>query len=462
MRWLFRPIDVAALAVFRITFGILMLIAVLRYFVHGWIEQFYLEPRLFFPYPGLEWIIPLPATGMYALYLGLGLCAVAIAAGWRYRLTTLLFCTGFTYAHLIDRTVYLNHYYLVSLLSGLMVVLPLHRAWSLDARRWPAWRRATVPAWSLWLLRLQLAVVYVFGGIAKLNPDWLVRAEPLRIWLPANSHLPLLGPWLELPWVAYAFSYAGLLFDLTIVALLLWKRSRPAAYAAVLVFHILTALLFPIGMFPWIMIALTPIFFPPDWPRHLPMIAAGRERRSSPVILHTNTRLTPRRMLGLAAATVYTCLQILVPLRHLRSDGNLYWTEDGFRFAWQIMVMEKHGQARFRIVPPGADVTTVVAPRDWLTLLQTRMMATQPDMILSFAHALADRYGAPRPAVYADIYVSLNGRPHRRFIDPAVDLAALPSDAPVSRFVLPLQPDDNVSTRSANLDQALLIEHEGP
>ncbi len=230
MHRLFRPLDIASLVAFRLAFGALMLCAVGRYFAHGWIDQFFVAPRLFFPYPGLAWLAPLPHGGMYLLYALLGALALCVLLGLWYRASAALFCIGFSYAHLIDRTNYLNHYHLVTLLSLLLVFVPAHRAYSLDVWRGTAPRRATAPAWSIWILRFQLGVVYVFGAVAKLNPDWLLTAQPLRIWLGANVDTPIVGALFEQAWVAYAFSYAGLLFDLSIVPLLLWRRTRAAAY----------------------------------------------------------------------------------------------------------------------------------------------------------------------------------------------------------------------------------------
>ena len=131
-----------------------------------------------------------------------------------------------------------------------MVFLPLHRTASLDAWRNPSLRSETVPSWVIWALRAQVGVVYLFGGIAKLNPDWLLHAQPMRIWLYNNSDLLMVGPLLREAWVAYATSWAGAAFDLTIVGWLLWRRSRPVAYVVLVVFHVMTWLLFPIGMFP--------------------------------------------------------------------------------------------------------------------------------------------------------------------------------------------------------------------
>ena len=121
----------------------------------------------------------------------------------------------------------------------------------------------------------QLGLVYVFAGLAKLNDDWLFHALPLGLWLPAHTGLPLVGPFLDVAVVAFAASWAGALFDLTIVGWLSWSRTRPFAYAAVVVFHGITAVLFPIGMFPWIMIASTLIFFGYDWPDRI-LARAGR------------------------------------------------------------------------------------------------------------------------------------------------------------------------------------------
>jgi len=440
LRRLFAPIDNASLVAFRIAFGVLMLVAVLRYFTHGWIDQFFIVPRVFFPYPQLEWIRPLPATAMYALFVGLGMAAAGIATGCFYRVSVAAFAIGFTYAQLIDRTNYLNHCYLVSVLSGLLFVMPAHRAGSLDVRRNPALRCATTAAWTVWLLRFQLAVVYVFGAVAKVNADWLLRAQPLRIWLGANVDLPLVGPWLEHPWVAFACSYAGLAFDASVVPLLIWRRTRIAAYAAVVVFHLLTATLFPIGMFPWIMIALTPIFFRPDWPRRVLAVLRRTAVVQESATGRPTPRFTGRQRLGAAGLALYAAVQLVIPVRHWWRTGDVQWTEQGFRFAWQIMAMEKYGHAVFRVTDPATGAAREIVPGDELTPLQTHMMASQPDMILSYARHLAHAHGARdgHPvAVHADVFVTLNGRPMQRFVDPSIDLAAIADSAPVSTWLLP-------------------------
>lgn len=266
-RLMVSPVDVASLAAFRILFGLLMAAAMVRFISKGWVRQMYVDPSFHFSYPGFEWIQPWPGFWMHAHFVALAVLALGVACGFFYRTCITLFFLGFTYVELIDQTAYLNHYYFISLISGLLIFLPAHRAWSIDVWRHPALRVDRVPAWTLNLLRFQVAVVYIFAGLAKFNADWLLHAQPLRMWLPARSEMMFIGPWLNEVWVAYAASWFGAIFDTTIVFFLLHNRTRRPAYAFVIFFHVATWLLFNIGMFPWIMIVAATLLFPPDWPR---------------------------------------------------------------------------------------------------------------------------------------------------------------------------------------------------
>ncbi len=285
-----HPVSAASVAAFRVLFGLLGLAAVCRFASKGWIDELYVQPVHYFTYSGFWWVQPWPAWGMYVHFALLGLASLGVALGYRYRLSIIAFFLLFTYVELIDKTTYLNHYYWVSLTSLLMVFLPLHKTASLDAMRDPSLRRETVVGWVLWVLRAQVGVVYLFGGIAKLNPDWLFEAQPLRIWLHNNGDLFLVGPLLREAWVAYTMSWTGAAFDLTIVGWLLWSRSRTIAYVVLVVFHVMTWLLFPIGMFPWLMIFGATVFFPPKWPhRVLPKLRRGAAAAAARSIACTRT-----------------------------------------------------------------------------------------------------------------------------------------------------------------------------
>ncbi|MRG96202.1 HTTM domain-containing protein [Polyangium spumosum] len=439
----FRPVDIASLAAFRILFGALLLVSVVRFWANGWIRDFYITPSLHFHYFGFSWVSPWPSWGMYAHFVVLGLASALVMVGLFYRAAAVVVFVAFTYVELLEKATYLNHYYLISILSFLMIFLPLHRAASIDAWRNPALASQTAPAWAPFLLRFQIGVVYVFAGIAKLGPDWLLRGEPLGIWLSAHTDIPLVGPLLAERWVARAASLAGAAFDLTVVFFLLHGRTRRFAYAAVLGFHFVTGMLFPIGVFPWIMSASALIFFPPRWPRDL--LARLSRRFAAPNVEAVVSSLSPRpigrwQRIGMALLAAHVIVQIALPLRHFLYPGNTAWTEEGFRFAWRVMLVEKLGFVELRVHDHETGRTIRVEPSRWLTPLQAKMMAQSPDMILELAHHVAAEHArrGKHVAVYADAWVTMNGRPSRRIIDPSVDLTTVQDSLRPKPWILPL------------------------
>ncbi|GAB3294831.1 HTTM domain-containing protein [Hymenobacter humi] len=436
-------ISAAPLAVFRIAFGLLILASVVRFWAKGWIAELYLQPRFFFPYYGLEFIRPLgPYT--YGLFAVCGACALLVALGWHYRLAAVGLFLSFTYIELMDKSTYLNHYYFVSLAALLLAVLPAGAYCSLDAARRPDRWHDQVPRWTLDALRLLVGIVYVYAGLAKLNSDWLLAAQPLRIWLPAKNDLPVVGFLFNYPATAYVFSWFGAVYDLTVPFFLLNRLTRPYAYAAVVVFHVLTAILFPIGMFPYVMIVAALVFFPPAFhqrllerARRLLRMPAAAARAASPLVYRPRVRLV--LLTGLA---LFFAVQLLVPLRYWLYPRELFWTEEGYRFSWRVMLMEKMGQVEFKVVDSATGQTRRVNNSDHLSVLQEKMMATQADMILQFAHYLRDYYarqGVHQPQVYADTYVSLNGRLGKAYIDPTVDLAHQAESFAPKPWILPFE-----------------------
>ena len=442
------PVSIAPLAVFRVLFGFIMLVSIIRFALNGWIKSLYIDPQYYFTFYGFEWVKPLGDPGMYAIFTLMGVAALAVMLGYKYRLATVLFFLSFTYVELIDKTNYLNHYYFVSIISFLMIWLPAHRSFSLDVWLNPSLEVKKVPAWTILVIKLQLAIVYLYAGAAKLNPDWLLQAMPLKIWLPANAHLPIIGSLLDHPWAPYVFSWAGAFYDLTIVFFLLFRSTRILAYATVVVFHLMTAILFQIGMFPYIMILATLIFFPATFHEKLLTRlnvfwdkSVGKSSQWTPSIQKATLSLSPmaNRWLVVLLAVHFT-LQLLIPLRSKLYPGELFWTEQGYRFSWRVMLMEKAGYAIFHVTDPQSGRTWEVANWEYLTPNQEKMMATQPDMILQFAHYLEKHYqdlGMEDVKITAECYVTLNGRRSRLFIDPQVDLTKVREGFTHKNWVLP-------------------------
>ncbi len=265
---LFRQVDISSLIFFRIAFGTVMLWEVFRYLDGSRIYRYWIDPTYHFTYPFFDWVRPWPGDGMFLHFYILGLLSALITVGLLYRLSTALFFLGFSYIFLLERAQYLNHFYLIGLMSFLMIFMPAHRAVSLDAMIRPEIRSATTPFWALSLMVGQIGIVYFFGGIAKINRDWL-RGEPMRDWLSSRTDFPVIGSLFTEEWMVYLFSYGGLLVDLLAVPLLLWWRTRTVTFAFLVLFHLTNVRLFSIGIFPWFAIVATTLFFPPDWPRRL-------------------------------------------------------------------------------------------------------------------------------------------------------------------------------------------------
>lgn len=415
-----------SLAVVRIAFGMVAVVSAARLVVHGWVAQLWADPAVLLGWP----LAPVPRAS-HALLTGVvavvGLAGAAIAAGLAPRVAAAVFLCGFGYLELLDRTTYLNHYWAMSLLAALLIVLPSDGTWSITGRR----RGDGVPQWAVWLIRAQVAVIYVGAAVAKLDADWLLRGQPLGMWLAARTDLPVVGPLLALPAAGIVASWAGLAFDLTIVGWMSWRRTRVPALLAVVVFHAVTWVLFPgIGVFPLLMVSLATVWLPPDWPvaaHRWVQVRAGParadDRGDGPRPVRRVSRVT------LAFAAVWLAVQLAVPLRHLLIPGDVRWTEEGGRFAWRVMAEEKVGWATFVVEDPVNGDVQRVALSDVVTPNQAHVTAVRPDLLHQVAQVLAARHEAVagvRPRVRADARVSWNGRANAPLVDPGVDLAAQP------------------------------------
>ncbi len=435
-----KPVSAAPFSVFRIVFGAILAFSTLRFMALGWIETHYIRPVFHFKYYGFEWVPVLPTFWLYAVHVLMAASALCVMAGFAYRWATIVLFLTFTYTELIDLTYYLNHYYFVSLICLLLVVIP--------APSRGLTSRGTVPAWVLLVFKFQLAIVYIYAGLAKINYDWLIQALPLKIWLPSNDTMPIIGDVFRWKATPYVFAWVGMLYDCTIVFWLWWRKTRLLAYISVVIFHVLTGLLFPIGVFPLVMIGATLIFFSNEWhekwlngwsqlvslkKQKPPLAERMKEARSE-------KKPTFFQSFIFAFLTLFFLFQLLFPWRYVLYPGDLFWTEEGYRFSWRVMLMEKAGTATFYVKDARTGREGEVVNSEFLNSQQEKQMAMQPDMILQYAHFLAGYYqkpGAPKPRVRAEVYVTLNARPSRLLIDPTVDLTHIEDGWQPKIWILP-------------------------
>ena len=368
--------------------------------------------------------------------------------GLKYKTSIILFFLSFTYIELMDKTTYLNHYYFISILSFLLIFIPANATFSVD-NIINQKKFTNIPRWSVDVLKLLITIVYLYAGIAKINSDWLIEAMPLKIWLQSKYDLPLIGGGLlQMEWVHYAMSWGGMLYDLSIPFLLMINKTRIIAFILVLFFHVFTLILFPIGMFPHIMIFSSMIFFSSNF--HEKIIYQIRQ-----VITKVSKKVKPKKIeietsdlyviykqnLTLFVVTSFFIIQILLPFRYQLYPGELFWHEQGYRFSWRVMLIEKIGYTNFKIRSPNNGTSFMVDSSQHLTPFQLKQMSFQPDFILEFAHYLGEKYSTEnnKVEVYAESFVALNGRPSKRFINPDINLINEQESFKDKTWILPLE-----------------------
>jgi hypothetical protein len=435
--------NAAPLAIFRLFFGLMMFASIVRFWANGWIEKLYLVPKFHFSYFGFSWVKPM-GNYTYLLFIICGVSAIFVAIGYKYRIAIITFFLSFLYIELMDKTTYLNHYYFISIVSFLLIFLPANAYFSLDAFVQKK-QYKLVPKWTIDSIKLMLVIIYLTAGFVKLNSDWLFRAMPLKIWLPSKYDLPFIGENLmQQNWFHFAMSWSGMLYDLSIPFLLLYKRTRFVAFLFVIFFHVFTRVLFPIGMFPYIMIVSALIFF--DARLHNKIINFIKKhiiKSKTILFLEPNfyfSKLKSKVILSLFA--VFFAFQMLLPWRSLLYPGELFWTEEGYRFSWRVMLMEKAGSTNFKIVNLDSGASFRVNNTDFLTSFQEKQMSYQPDFILEYAHFLGDHFtkqGHNNVGVFATSYVALNGRLSARFINEKVDLYQQKFSFTHKKWILPFQ-----------------------
>lgn len=437
MKFLDKNVFIYSLVFFRIMFGILAFAeSIALLFHYHWKKNAYEYGGFQFKYFGFEWVQPLPYHLMNAFFIFLIISAALIALGKWYRWAATFFAFGITYVFLLEKSYYLNHGYLLCMLSFLIVLLPLNKYLSLDVWKNPSIRQLKVPYWNLLLLNLMMGIVYFYGGLAKINWDWL-NARPLERWVSAKSDMYLLGPLWAQDWVPWVMSYGGLMLDLFIVPLLIFSRpTRWLALTMAVFFHIVNTILFNIGIFPILSITLTLLFFEPDFPLkvinwlklRIPFVGKlqdgwNRKMEASPQFVETIPSTPKVIFWGLG---IYIVIQLLIPFRHHLIAGDVAWTEEGHRFSWRMMLRSKRGSGHFKVADLDKNKVYKVYPKKELTKRQAKKIFAHPDMIYQFVQKLKKDYrakGIDNIAITAHVKAKLNGGKKSQYIDPEVDLS---------------------------------------
>ena len=275
-----------------------------------------------------------------------------------------------------------------------------------------------MPRWILLIIILQIWIVYTYASVAKWYPDWL-DSTVTALFMSGKADYPLIGSFLQLDWVHWCIAYVGILFDLLIVPLLLWKRTRVIGFGISVFFHLFNSIVFQIGIFPYMSIAFAFFFFSPEIlrKRFLPK----KQLYKGDEVIVPNYR---NALLGVLS--VYFIIQIALPLRHWTIQDDVLWTEEGHRLSWRMMLRSK--SARLKVWIEDKETGQRI-PYDYYEMLskkQRRSVKAKPDMLWQLAQRIKQKGAAEGKdlGVYMDVKVKVNGGVYHPFIKPDVDLAA--------------------------------------
>ena len=416
-RFLFKHIDNSALIVFRIIFGLLCFLESVGAIFTGWIKRTLIEPEFTFNFIGFDFLQPLPGDLMYVYYLIMGVFGLGIMLGYKYRFSSIGFTLMWCGVYFMQKSSYNNHYYLLILLCAIMSILPAHKFASLDVKINPKLKAISMPAWCKWIFVLQLLIVYTYASIAKIYPDWLDLTTP-KLLMAGKRNYPVIGEFLQNDFMPYIVAYGGILYDGLIIPLLLWKRTRKIAFFASIFFHLFNSIVFQVGIFPYLALAFSLFFFEAEKINRWFL-------KKKPLYKGSEVIVPNYKPLLLSVGIVYFIIQLVLPIRQHFIQDNVLWTEEGHRLSWRMMLRSKSGNTTYTIKNHTKNTTTTVNMDDYLTKKQQRLASVKPDVIWQFSQRLKKVYKAKGEdiSVYVDCFVSVNGAPSKRLIDPKVDLA---------------------------------------
>jgi len=420
---LFKQIDNIGLVLFRVVFGLLISIEAFGAIATGWVRRTLVEPDFTFNFIGFEFLQPLVGSTMYFYFALMGVFGLMVMLGYKYRISMVAYALMWSAVYLLQKSAYNNHYYLMMLLCWIMAFLPAHRQLSLDVKLNPSKKSSAMPRWCLLVLIIQVWLVYTFASIAKLYPDWL-DGTTIALFMNSKKEYWLIGPTLQLDWVHHTIIYVGIFFDLLIVPLLLWKRTRMIGFAISVFFHLFNSVVFQIGIFPYMSIAFALFFFSSETlkkrfiPRNYQSAVSTFNSCSHPV-KHNNI------LIGILC--IYFIIQLGLPLRHWFIKDDVLWTEEGHRLSWRMMLRSKSGSVAIWVVNKESGERYRYNYNELLKNKQKHSFKTKPDLIWQLAQRIkkVEAEKGIDAAVYVDAKVRINGGVFHQFTDSEVDLAAV-------------------------------------
>lgn len=416
MKKFYQPIDNAPLIIFRIFFGFLLAAETFGAILTGWVNENFIKPKFTFSHIGMDWLQPLPGNGMYFYFATMGILGILVMIGYKYRWTLSAFTLLWTITYWMQKTSYNNHYYLLILVCLIMIFLPANRYASVDVKQNPKIKSLSMPIWCSWVMIFQISIVYFFATLSKFYPDWLDGTFTKNLLLNKSPY-PFIQEIFDQKWFYLFIAYSGIAFDLLIIPLLLWKKSRTAAFIASLIFHLFNAVTLQIGIFPFFALSFVVFFYPPEKMRKIFL-------KKKPQLQVEEAPVYQNKSVLLYFFIPYFIIQIALPLRHWFIKGDVLWTEEGHRLSWRMMLRSRSGFTDLKVVDKKTQQTIYYNIHSQLTDKQFRMISDKPDAIWQMAQRIKKEFAEKGKdvSIFANTQVSVNMKPRKPLIDPNVDL----------------------------------------
>lgn len=406
--WLKTNIDNSGLILFRILLGILILFESFGAILFGWVQTVFVTSKFTFNFIGFDFLQFLHGEKMYYYFSIMGFLGILIVLGLFYRFAIITFTVLWTSVYLVQKEYYNNHYYFLILVCLIMCFLPANAKVSLDAKINPKIKSYTLPRWMPFLLIFQMAILYFFATLAKLYPDWLDGTFS-RILLNGITQREALLKIFNQKWFCLFYAYAGILYDLLILPLLFWKRTRVVGIIASFVFHLSNAFALKIGIFPFLALNFIVLFIEPDKINSFLFKSKIDELKIDPI---SSIQINYYKWFFIP----YFIVQIILPIRHYFIKGDVLFTEEGHRLAWRMMLRERKGEFKIKIVNKTDGSVFYHNILNDLNAKQIKVVSYSPDLIWQYCQRIKKEYTFPIE-IYVDNFVAINGRPFIRLID---------------------------------------------
>jgi vitamin K-dependent gamma-carboxylase len=420
---LFSYTDGFGLELFRKLFVMILIYQSYSFYKANYLEAGILAPRFLFCFQPFTFLNGTPEGLIKVLFALFMFAPIGMFFQKIFRISTLIYLISFSFFVLVEQSYFNNHFYLIILLCGIWLFYkPYGNGFN-----------SQIQGWLPILFQFMIVLVYFYGGLAKLNADWLIRQEPVRTMLALNAQSTLIKGAHQSELVIAYYTYGGAIFDLVIGFLLIYRRTLWLGVALNVLFHLNNAFVFnigeggDIGIFPAFMIASNVLFIPPEilknWLRKIGIAATEKQVAKQAV---TDMPAIPTRRIKWALI-IFITLQVLLPFRYLLVGKDVDWTGQQQFFSWRMKVHSKKVDAQFFYKASEIDSLRPYPLGRIINTMQIRQMGQHANMVWQFVQFmksdLRKKEGLTDPIIEANIRVAFNGRDFQNFVRPGTNLA---------------------------------------